>query len=206
MAKNIDQITISNPLLDSRWKILPCQREMIPKWAMQGHKIKDIALKLGVSYHTIYYILHPEKLEENRKLSNNNYKKNVSTKTIAKHRNKKRNIFKLKIMMYKEKGTGKEYSQEKIKELFDKKRYADDEFARDYARHEIGLWIKKYFDKIEVQSESQAKFKTFANEYNKLRYSMIEYLKGIDSKRKDLIKLNADELLEEIQNLENTQN
>ena len=64
MSNSIDKITINNPLLDSRWKVLPCQKEMIPKWVMQGQKIKDIAFKLGVSYHTIYYILHPEKLED----------------------------------------------------------------------------------------------------------------------------------------------
>lgn len=206
MAKNIDQILIQNPLLDSRWKMLPCQREMIPKWVMQGQKIKDIASKLGVRYHTIYYIVNPDKLEENRKNRGSNYDREYGTKAMAKYRNKKRKIFKLKIMMYQDKETKKEYSLEKVREVFLKKRYADDEFAREYARHEIGLWLKKYFDKIEVQSEAQTKFKEFANEYNQLRYKMIDYLKGANSERKDLIKLNADELLEEIQNLENTQN
>ena len=99
MSNSIDKITINNPLLDSRWKVLPCQKEMIPKWVMQGQKIKDIAFKLGVSYHSIYYILHPEKLEESRKKSGKHYHKETATKTIAKYRSKKREINKGEIVL-----------------------------------------------------------------------------------------------------------
>jgi hypothetical protein len=72
--------------------MLPCQREMIPTWIAQGQKIKDIALRLGVTYHNVYYIANPDKLEKNRENSSRKYDKDYRTKSTARYRNKKREI------------------------------------------------------------------------------------------------------------------
>ncbi len=94
MTSKIDKTAIKNPLLDSRWKMLPCQKEMIPRWKLQGQSTKEIALRLGVSYHTVYYILNPDKLKESRDKCESGYSREKNTKTMAKHREKRRQIIK----------------------------------------------------------------------------------------------------------------
>jgi uncharacterized protein YjcR len=68
MQQNIDKISIKDPFLDRRSKLLPCQKEMVQYWYNEkGMAIKAIARMFKVSPRTIHFILFPERKEANMK-------------------------------------------------------------------------------------------------------------------------------------------
>jgi hypothetical protein len=105
-------------------------------------------------------------------------------------------------MKYKHKASQEEKQLEDIKTEFHRLRASDDEFARDYARHEFDMYLNQRYVKVEDKERPRC-FKQFLNEYNKLREKLITHIKGNElySSRR-LHDLTADELLGIIQESE----
>lgn len=62
-----DNIPLSDPFLDRRIKLLPCQKEMIVYWhAIANMSIVWIASRFNVSRRQVEFILFPERLEQNK--------------------------------------------------------------------------------------------------------------------------------------------
>lgn len=106
MARKKD-IAIKNPIFDRRFKLLPCQIEMIPTWYKQGESINELAKRLKVSYSTIYFITKPYQAERNKELgikrggSSIYYDKNKHTESVTKHRKYKTQLFPNKMKIKK---------------------------------------------------------------------------------------------------------
>jgi DNA transposition AAA+ family ATPase len=105
--------------------------------------------------------------------------------------------------MYVHIKSGMPYSEKQIKAEFEKLRREDDEFARDYARHEFNLWVKERYKHVPDQ---QTFFKTHADAYNQLRGQMIfDYrllCEKLGIKPQDVKTATCDELLGLFQELE----
>lgn len=83
MPYKTDKTAINSPFLDRRNKLLPCQREMIPYWFERGKTIGFLSKMFHVSRDLIWYILNPEKLENNRR---------AMKARGAKHKNRQKHI------------------------------------------------------------------------------------------------------------------
>lgn len=67
MPSKVDKYTINNPKLDRRVKLTNEQRKQIKKEHEQGASMRSLARKYNVSRRLIDFIVHPERLEKNRK-------------------------------------------------------------------------------------------------------------------------------------------
>jgi transposase len=65
MVANTDKESISDPFLDRRVKLLPCQKEMVTWWYNQGMAIKAIARIFKVNKRTVQFIIFPERQTKN---------------------------------------------------------------------------------------------------------------------------------------------
>jgi hypothetical protein len=74
--------------------------------------------------------------------------------------------------MYKHIKSGKSFTDKQTKDYFDKLRRSDDEFARDYAKHEFGKWAEQRYEHIPDSEEPL--FAKYAEKYNQLRHEMIQ--------------------------------
>lgn len=105
-------------------------------------------------------------------------------------------------MKYKHKASQEEKQLEDIKTEFHRLRASDDEFARDYARHEFDIYLNQRYVKVE-DIERPKSFKKYLNEYNQLREKMMFHIAHNDLySHKGLRTLTADELLGIIQESE----
>jgi hypothetical protein len=107
--------------------------------------------------------------------------------------------------MYTHKKSGVQYSDQQTKNYFDFLRKSDDEFARDYARHEFQKWA---FQRYTYTPDAKSTFAEYAEKYNLLRadmtkaYNALCVTKGI---RPKVVTLHtADELLGEMEAVEQT--
>lgn len=67
MPYRIDNIAIKDPFLDSRIRLLPCQKEMIKWWSERGESSRKIASRFKVSRRSVQFIIDPEKIIQNKK-------------------------------------------------------------------------------------------------------------------------------------------
>lgn len=94
-----DKIKLNSPFLDRRFKLLPCQKEMVLYWTKQGLSQRKIAKMFKVSRRLITFIQDPKKKEkdlenrQNRGGSRQYYKggKEWAT-TIREHRRYKKKV------------------------------------------------------------------------------------------------------------------
>jgi transposase len=83
-------------LLDSRYRILPCQIERI-KWLSENTELsyKKIAERFGVAKSTVFYIVHPDKYEEKLKKDRGRKKdKDKNKESVLRSRKKKHEFYK----------------------------------------------------------------------------------------------------------------
>lgn len=105
-------------------------------------------------------------------------------------------------MKYKHKASQKEEQLEDIKTEFHRLRASDDEFARDYARHEFDTYLNQRYVKVE-DIERPKMFKSFLNEYNTLRSKLTQHIISNELySSRTLHEMTADELLGIIQESE----
>lgn len=99
MPAIVDKYTISDPFLDRRTKLIPCQREMVKYWYDQGHSINSIAKLFKVNKRLIQFTLFPERhkknLEDRRDRGGSKiyYDSDVNTITQRNHRKYKQKLF-----------------------------------------------------------------------------------------------------------------
>lgn len=63
-SPEIDNLSIHDPFLDKRVKLLPCQLEMMPYWKnVKKRSLRSIGRIFKVSHNTVKRILEPEKFE-----------------------------------------------------------------------------------------------------------------------------------------------
>lgn len=61
-----EKMSLKDPFLNRRRKLLPCQREMVVYWyKVQGASINSIAKMFRVNKRLIQFILFPERLKKN---------------------------------------------------------------------------------------------------------------------------------------------
>ena len=79
-------------------------------------------------------------------------------------------------------------------------RREDEDFARDYARHELHVYLKERYRLVDAREK---KFKPFVSAYNELREQMVAYIryKGIGNLN-NLFNLTADELLDRVKEID----
>jgi hypothetical protein len=65
MPAKADKVTIKDPFLDRRTKLLPCQREMVHYWYGIGTSIHKIAKIFKVNKRLIQFELFPERKKKN---------------------------------------------------------------------------------------------------------------------------------------------
>jgi len=83
---------------DRRRKLTREDRSAIRKLASSDISQRELARMFGVSRRTIYFVLHPDKLEENKQLRRDRggwkqyYDRDKNTKTMREHRRYKQTI------------------------------------------------------------------------------------------------------------------
>lgn len=66
MPYKTEKLSLKDPFLDRRTKLLPCQKEMVVYWyKVQGSSIGAIARMFKVNKRLIQFILFPERLKKN---------------------------------------------------------------------------------------------------------------------------------------------
>lgn len=95
MPFKTDKLSLNDPFLDRRTKLLPCQKEMVIYWYKEGTSIRGLSRMFKVDRRTIDFIVHPERLVRNKELreerggSNVYYNREKHTKAIREHRQHK---------------------------------------------------------------------------------------------------------------------
>ena len=125
MGNKLDKILYKDPFLDSRTKLIPCQKEMIVYYRKQGWSQKKLAAHFNVSRRMIQFVIDPEKLKKNKENYKNRggskkyYKKEKHTMYIQKHRARKKVVLKdQQIVKFRRHAASIEESMKTIK-LFD---------------------------------------------------------------------------------------
>ena len=99
MPPKTDNIQIADAFFKKSAKLLPCQKEMILWHYNKGSTIVELAARFKVNRRTIDFIVHPEKLAENRlRLKEKGgakiyYDKEVHRQRIAALRQHKKDLF-----------------------------------------------------------------------------------------------------------------
>lgn len=100
MPSKTDVIAISDPFMDRRIKLIPCQREMVHWWYKQGTSINKIAKIFGVNKRLIQFELFPERKQKNIQDRQDRGGTMVYYKggdkwaeTVREHRNYKKKLF-----------------------------------------------------------------------------------------------------------------
>ena len=65
MPYKTERIKFDCPFLDRRTKLLPCQKEMMMYWHLQGLSQRKIAAMFSVSRRLVIFYTQPEKLKKN---------------------------------------------------------------------------------------------------------------------------------------------
>ena len=65
MPYKTDKLSISDPFLDRRTKLIPCQKMLIPTLWESGMSIRGIARRYKVNKRLITFIIYPERKEKN---------------------------------------------------------------------------------------------------------------------------------------------
>lgn len=105
-------------------------------------------------------------------------------------------------MKYKHKASQEEKELKDIATEFHRLRASDDEFARDYARHEFDMYLNQRYVKVE-DIERHKMFKIFLNEYLGLRGKLTEHIVSNELYSSEALhEMTADELLGIIQESE----
>ena len=98
MPRKSDTKSISDPFLDRRTKLLPCQKEMVKYWYDQGESVRAITRMFQVSRRLIQFVLFPERktkdLENRRDRGGSKayYHKEYHAQKTREHRNHKKNL------------------------------------------------------------------------------------------------------------------
>lgn len=98
MSSLVDRITISDPTLDKRVKLLPYQKEEIIELHKQGTSVRHLARSYSVSRRLIQFIVHPERKERDLQLRQNRggskiyYDKEKHKEAMQRHRLHKKAI------------------------------------------------------------------------------------------------------------------
>lgn len=100
--------------------------------------------------------------------------------------------------MYTHIKSGKSYTDKQTKDYFDKLRRSDDEFARDYARHEFNKWASERYVYSSDKAESKSKFELFASKYNQLRHEMMQAYQQLCHDKKLKVDFIGDKTADEI--------
>ena len=96
----INNFAIRNPHLDKRVKLLPKDKEDIINLSNKGVKTLQIARYYNVSWHTINYIINPDKLSEMREKQKGKIKVPAE---VSRERNKRHINYKREILLKKRK-------------------------------------------------------------------------------------------------------
>ena len=105
-------------------------------------------------------------------------------------------------MKFREKNGTREYFLPKLRQIFEQKRMEDDEFQREYARHEFKSWRDTYFEQISEHNGRVLLFPSYASRYNNLRRDLLSSVTTIfvemGTDTRNLQGMNCDELLQEL--------
>jgi len=99
MPAYADYHRVSDPFLDKRTKLLPCQKEMVHYWYAHGNSINSISRMFHVNKRLIQFVLFPERKKKNledradRGGSAAYYKREKHTAAMSVHRKHKEKLF-----------------------------------------------------------------------------------------------------------------
>ena len=65
MPYKVEKVKYDCPFLDSRCKLLPCQKEMVVYYSKQGYSQRKLASMFNVSRRLITFIIDPTKQAKN---------------------------------------------------------------------------------------------------------------------------------------------
>lgn len=101
MPFKTDKEKLDDPILDSRVRLLPCQRERMPEMRkLYGLSYNKLAELFGVSKRLAMFVCNPEKYEtakeqfKERRKDGRYYDRQYNTDAIRHHRRKKYNLLK----------------------------------------------------------------------------------------------------------------
>jgi len=98
MPYKTDKLTIKDPFLDRRTRLLPCQREMVHFWYAKGNSITSISKLFNVNKRLIQFELFPERKKRNVELRHERvgttgyYNREEHTEAMREHRRYKHNL------------------------------------------------------------------------------------------------------------------
>lgn len=92
--------------------------------------------------------------------------------------------------------SGKSYTDKQTRDYFDFLRKSDDEFAKDYARHEFGKWAEQKYK--HTPDNKEPLFPIYADKYNQLRHEMIQGYMQLCETHKLKVEFMGDKTADEI--------